>query len=127
MEEGKWSGRRGYSAGFGDFAVEKTRRIEFGRFAEQNRERRGEGKPETFDFPGFTHISWKDRDGSFSVKRKTIGKRMRAKLLEFKGQLRARMHEPVAQTGKWLSPVPPSPRDAGFRPRGRSGSVARAQ
>jgi hypothetical protein len=85
--------------------IEKTRRIEFGRFAEQNRERRGEGKPETFDFLGFTHISGKDRNGSFSVRRKTIGKRMRAKLLEVKGQLRARMHEPVAQTGKWLRSV----------------------
>jgi len=84
---------------------EKTRRIEFGRFAEQNRERRGEGKPETFDFLGFTHISGKDRNGNFSVRRKTIGKRMRAKLQEVKGQLRTRMHEPVAQTGKWLTSV----------------------
>jgi group II intron reverse transcriptase/maturase len=65
---------------------EKTRRIEFGRFAEQDRERRGEGKPETFDFLGFTHISGKDRNGDFAVKRKTVGKRMRAKLLELKPQ-----------------------------------------
>ena len=67
---------------------DKTRRIEFGRFAEQNRKRRGEGKPETFDFLGFTHISGKDRNGSFAVKRTTIGKRMRAKLLKIKQQLR---------------------------------------
>jgi len=84
---------------------EKTRRIEFGRFAGPNRERRGEGKPETFDFLGFTHISGKDRNGNFSVRRQTIGKRMRAKLQEIKEQLRARMHEPVAHTGKWLKSV----------------------
>ena len=84
---------------------EKTRRIEFGRFAEANRERRGEGKPETFDFLGFTHICGKTRKGSFTVKRQTIGKRMRAKLQEIKQQLRRRMHDPVLQTGKWLRSV----------------------
>jgi RNA-directed DNA polymerase len=93
----------------GKFGLElhpdKTRRIEFGRFAGQNRERRGEDKPETFDFLGFTHISGKDRKGNFSVRRETIGKRMRAKLQEIKEQLRARMHDPVAQTGKWLKSV----------------------
>src|ERR1019366_7883952 len=60
---------------------DKTRRIEFGRFAEHNRNRRGAGKPETFDFLGFTHIGGKDRKGSYAVKRKTIGKRMRANCL----------------------------------------------
>jgi hypothetical protein len=84
---------------------DKTRRIEFGRFAEHNRNWRGEGKPETFDFLGFTHISGKDRNRSYTVKRKTIGKRMRAKLLEIKQQLRRRMHEPVAQTGQWLRSI----------------------
>jgi group II intron reverse transcriptase/maturase len=84
---------------------DKTRRIEFGRFAEHNRNQRGEGKPETFDFLGFTHISGKDRKGGYAVKRKTISKRMRAKLLEVKQQLRRRMHEPVAQTGPWLRSV----------------------
>src|SRR6202011_5554485 len=68
----------------GKFGLElhpdKTRRIEFGRFAQQNRERRGEGKPETFDFLGFTHISGKNRLGRFTVRRKTIRKRMVAKL-----------------------------------------------
>src|SRR5579872_1330014 len=81
---------------------EKTRRIEFGRYAESNRERRGEGKPETFDFLGFTHISGKTRKGAFTVRRKTIRKRLGAKLQEIKQQLRRRMHDPVAQTGEWL-------------------------
>jgi len=63
---------------------EKTRRIEFGRFAEHNRERRGEGKPETFDFLGFTHICGKNGLGRFLVRRTTIRKRMRAKLREVK-------------------------------------------
>jgi group II intron reverse transcriptase/maturase len=93
----------------GKFGLElhpdKTRRIEFGRFAEQNRKRRGEGKPETFDFLGFTHISGKNRLGRFTVKRKTIRKRMRAKLREIKQQLRARMHDPVRQTGSWLKSI----------------------
>jgi RNA-directed DNA polymerase len=68
----------------GKFGLElhpdKTRRIEFGRYAEQNRERRGEGRPETFDFLGFTHISGKNGKGYFTVKRKTIRKPMRGKL-----------------------------------------------
>ena len=84
---------------------DKTRRIEFGRFAEQNRKRKGEGKPETFGFLGFTHISGKDRNGNFTVKRRTIRKRMRAKLREIKQQLYQRMHDPVAQTGEWLKSV----------------------
>jgi group II intron reverse transcriptase/maturase len=84
---------------------DKTRRIEFGRFAERDRKKRGEGKPEAFDFLGFTHISGKDRNGVYALKRKTVSKRMRAKLLEIKQQLRRRMHEPVAQTGKWLRSV----------------------
>ncbi len=84
---------------------DKTRRIEFGRYAEQRRKRRGEGKPETFDFLGFTHISGTTRKGYFTVKRKTNGKRMRAKLQQIKQQLRSRMHDPVAQTGEWLKSV----------------------
>jgi hypothetical protein len=93
----------------GKFGLElhpdKTRRIEFGRRAERDRKRRGEGKPETFDFLGFTHISGKDRNGNFAVKRHTIGKRLRGKLADIKQQLRRRMHEPVAETGKWLKSV----------------------
>jgi hypothetical protein len=84
---------------------DKTRRIEFGRFAEENRKRRGEGKPETFDFLGFTHISGKNSLGRFSVKRATIRKRMRAKLRQVKQELHERMHDPVAQTGRWLHSV----------------------
>jgi len=84
---------------------DKTRRIEFGRFAEHNRRQRGEGKPETFDFLGFTHISGKDRNGSYALRRKTINRRMRAKLLEIKQQLRRRMHESIPRTGQWLRSV----------------------
>jgi RNA-directed DNA polymerase len=84
---------------------EKTRRIEFGRYAESNRKRRGEGKPETFDFLGFTHISGKSRKGYFTVKRHTAGKRLRKKLRELKQQLRVRRHDPVVLTGKWLRSV----------------------
>ena len=93
----------------GKFGLElnsdKTRLIEFGRYAEQRRAKRGEGKPEPFDFLGLTHISGKRRDGTFKVRRKTIRKRMRAKLRGIKQQLRQRMHDPVAQTGKWLKSV----------------------
>jgi group II intron reverse transcriptase/maturase len=93
----------------GKFGLElhpdKTRRIEFGRFAEQNRKRRGEGKPETFDFLGFQHISGRNGTGRFTVRRTTIRKRMRAKLRQIKQQLRERMHDPVPQTGEWLQSV----------------------
>jgi len=93
----------------GKFGLElhpdKTRRIEFGPFAELYRKRRGEGKPETFDFLGFTHISGKNRRGQFTVKRKTIAKRLRGKLLEIKQQLRRRRHAPIVPTGKWLRSV----------------------
>ena len=84
---------------------DKTRRIEFGRYAERDREQRGEGKPETFDFLSFTHISGKNRKGTYTVRRMTIRKRMRAKLQQIKLQLRKRMHDPVAQTGAWLRSV----------------------
>jgi len=84
---------------------DKTRRIEFGRFAEQNRKRRGEGKPETFDFLGFTHISGKNSLGRFMVRRTTIRQRMRGKLRQIQQQLRMRMHDPLPQTGRWLRSV----------------------
>lgn len=84
---------------------EKTRRIEFGRLAESNRKKRGEGKPETFDFLGFTHISGKNRKGNFTVRRKTIAKRMRAKLQGLKRLLVVRRHDPVPDIGKWLQSV----------------------
>ena len=84
---------------------DKTRRIEFGRFAELNRKKRGEGKPETFGFLGFTHICGKTKNEKFALKRKTIAKRMAAKLKEIKQQLRTRMHDQTAQTGEWLQSV----------------------
>ncbi len=85
---------------------EKTRLIEFGYFAANNRRRRGHGKPETFNFLGFTHICGKKRsNGMFTVYRRTISKRHRAKLKEIKTGLRRRMHEPVPQVGKWLKTV----------------------
>ena len=84
---------------------DKTRRIEFGRFAALNRKKRGEGKPETFGFLGFTHICGKTKNEKFALKRKTIAKRMAAKLKEIKQQLRTRMHDPTALTGKWLQSV----------------------
>ena len=87
-----------------EFHPEKTRLIEFGRFAESNRRTRGEGKPETFDFLGFTHYCG-SKKGRFIVWRKTAGKRMRAKLQQLKQELRRRMHEPVAQVGEWLGSV----------------------
>ena len=85
---------------------EKTRLLEFGPFAAENRRRRGEGKPETFDFLGFTHICVKKRsNGRFTVLRQTIRKRMRAKLSEVKAELKRRMHDPVPVVGKWLRSV----------------------
>jgi len=84
---------------------EKTRLIEFGRFAAQDRKKRGEGKPETFTFLGFTHISGNDRRGRFAVRRKTAKKRLSAKLQQVKQELRRRMHEPVPLVGQWLRRV----------------------
>ena len=84
---------------------EKTRLIEFGRLAEANRKQRGEGKPETFTFLGFTHYCGRNRNGSYVVWRRTAAKRMRAKLLAIKQEIRRRMHEPLAETGAWLKRV----------------------
>ena len=84
---------------------QKTRLIEFGRFATANRAKRGEGKPETFDFLGFTHICGVTKKNGFQVVRITRKKRMRAKLKELKQRLRARMHDPVPQVGRWLGSV----------------------
>lgn len=81
---------------------EKTRLIEFGRFATERRENRGQGKPDTFDFLGFTHQCGKTRKGWFTIKRQSSGKRMRNKLREIKGQLRSRMHHSVSDVGRWL-------------------------
>ena len=85
---------------------DKTRLIEFGRFAAANRKKRGEGKPETFNFLGFTHICGQSRkNGKFLVLRKTIRKRLLAKLRQVKDELRVRMHQPLAELGKWLRSV----------------------
>src|SRR3984957_6910580 len=84
---------------------EKTRLIAFGRHAAARREQRGLGKPETFNFLGFTHISGKDRRGGFQLKRKTRRDRMAAKLLEVKEELRRRMHRPIPEQGEWLKQV----------------------
>jgi group II intron reverse transcriptase/maturase len=84
---------------------EKTRMIEFGRSAQANRERRGEGKAETFTFLGFTHYCGTNSKGYFVVWRRTAAKRMRAKLQGIKQELRRKMHEPVGVVGRWLKRV----------------------
>jgi RNA-directed DNA polymerase len=93
----------------GEFALslhpEKTRLIEFGRSAAENRKRRRLGKPETFDFLGFTFICSKTRRGKFQIKRKSRRDRMRTKLQAIKQELRRRMHQPIPQQGQWLKQV----------------------
>ena len=84
---------------------EKTRLIEFGRFARERRRKRGLGKPKSFNFLGFTHISGESRKGRFQVERRTIAQRFRAKLAEIKTELRQRMHLPVLVQGAWLRSV----------------------
>src|SRR5882724_666876 len=83
----------------------KTRLIEFGRFAEKNRKARGLGKPETFNFLGFTFISGKSRNGKFLVKRRTRGDRMKTKLKMITRDIRRRMNQPIPILGKWLGSV----------------------
>jgi group II intron reverse transcriptase/maturase len=84
---------------------EKTRLIEFGRYAARDRKARGLGKPETFHFLGFTHICSRSRRGVFQLKRQTRRDRMRARLRAIKEELRRRMHEPIPLQGKWLGHV----------------------
>jgi RNA-directed DNA polymerase len=92
-----------------DFSLElepnKTRLIQFGRFAARDRARRGLGKPETFDFLGFTHCCAKTKNGRFLLKRITIAKRMRAKLRELKDELMRRRHHAIPEQGRWLASV----------------------
>lgn len=94
---------------FAKFGLElhpdKTRLIEFGRDARRNRRERGEGKAETFNFLGFTHICGVTRRGWFIVRRQTDAKRRRAKLRELKEQLRCCMHESIGEVGRWLGRV----------------------
>jgi hypothetical protein len=82
---------------------DKTRLIEFGRFAAANHEQRGLGKPETFNFLGFTFMCGKSRQGFFLLKRKTRRDRMRAKLRMVKQEMRRRMHQPIPEQGRALS------------------------
>ena len=93
----------------GQFALElhpdKTRLIEFGRFALVDRRARGERRPETFDFLGFTHYCRKQRNGQFGLGRKPIAKRVTRTLKRLKEKLRARMHEDVHETARWLGKV----------------------
>lgn len=84
---------------------DKTRLIRFGRFARQNREERGEGKPEAFTFLGFRHICAENSLGRFEIRRITDGERRRKKLQAIQQELRRRMHDPVARTGEWLKSV----------------------
>ena len=84
---------------------DKTRLLEFGRYAAANRTQRGLGKPETFTFLGFVLICGKSRRGAFQLQRKTRRDRMRAKLGQVKEQLRERMHEPIPEQGRWLKQV----------------------
>ena len=84
---------------------EKTRLMEFGRFASENRRRRGEGKPETFDFLGFTHACSRTRKGTYTVLRFPMAGRIRRTLRAIKDSLKRRRHRPVAETGAWLAQV----------------------
>lgn len=84
---------------------DKTRLIEFGRHAARRRAARGVGKPETFDFLGFTHLCGKTKTGRFWLRRITISKRMRAKLREVNDQLKRHRHRPIPVQGQWLRAV----------------------
>jgi RNA-directed DNA polymerase len=101
-----WNELRERFAAFGlELHPEKTRLLEFGPFAAANRKRNGRGKPETFNFLGFTHVCGRTRNGRFVVLRRTMRKRMRAKLREIKDALRWRWHDPVPEVGKWLASI----------------------
>ena len=100
------AGLRERFAKFGlELHPDKTKLIEFGRLADRNRAARGEGKPETFSFLGFTHICARSKNGRFWVRRITVSKRMRAKLKEVSLQLRRRRYLPIPEQGRWLASV----------------------
>ena len=84
---------------------DKTRLLEFGRYAAQNRRERGDGKPPTFDFLGFTHICGRTRRGTFQVLRQTSRKRMQRTLKAVAAELRRRWHHPIPEVGRWLGSV----------------------
>ncbi|WP_372241677.1 reverse transcriptase domain-containing protein [Pseudomonas sp. Q1] len=105
--EDAWSFRHALEARLAQFYLtlhpEKTRLLRFGWFAAEDCKKRGEGKPETFDFLEFTHFCSQTKNGMFVVGRTTISKRMRAMLKEIRAQLHKRRHEPVPVIGQWLS------------------------
>lgn len=84
---------------------QKTRLIEFGRFASKDRESRGQGRPETFDFLGFTHICGTTKAGRFKLKRKTMSQKMRRKIAELKQEMRRRLNNRIPEVGQWLRKV----------------------
>lgn len=85
---------------------DKTRLIEFGRYAARRRAKRGDGKPDTFDFLGLTHLCATSRkNGAFWIRRITIAKRMRAKLHQVKTEMQRRRHLPLREQGRWLRQV----------------------
>jgi hypothetical protein len=84
---------------------DKTRLLEFGRYAAERRQRRGQGRPETFRFLGFTFICGRKRGGGFQLQRRTRGDRMRNRLQEIKAELRRHMHSPLTEQGQWLKQV----------------------
>jgi len=100
-----WADLRDRLAKFGlALSAEKTRLIEFGRHAARDRQARGLGKPDTFQFLGFTHICGKTRkSGRFKLRRITDSKRVRAKLLAVKREMARRMHQPIPEQGGWLA------------------------
>lgn len=101
-----WADLRARLAEFSlELNAEKTRLIEFGRFAASTRKERGLGKPETFTFLGFTHICAKDRKGRFKLQRITDSKRLRAKLSEINIKLKRGRHRPIPEQGRWLASV----------------------
>jgi RNA-directed DNA polymerase len=101
-----WTDLRDRLAEFSlELNAEKTRLIRFGRFAACNRAERGLGKPETFQFLGFTHICAKTKNGRFKLKRITDSKRMRAKLRSVKAELMRRRDLPIPDQGRWLASV----------------------
>ena len=101
-----WADLRDRLAQFGlELNAEKTRLIEFGRFAARNRKTRGLGRPETFRFLGFTHACAKTKKGRFKLKRMTDSKRLQAKLRALKDELMRRRHQPIPEQGRWLASV----------------------
>ncbi len=101
-----WTDLRGRLAQFSlELNAEKTRLIEFGRFAAERRQARGLGPPETFRFLGFTHVCAKTKKGRFKLKRITDSKRSQAKLRSLKGELMRRRHQPIPEQGRRLASV----------------------